>query len=148
MNRDLDSLARGPLLMVAALAVALAALWALLSQGVTEYIVPKPEQVGQTFFTSLKAHNFGSARDQLSSDLQQSVSAEDLREMTARLNAATDGIEQARGKASQVQGQSATAEVSVKLKNGDERTLDVPLTQTNGLWHITSLAPLEALSGP
>jgi hypothetical protein len=148
MNRYLDSLARGPALMVTALVVALAVLWALVSQGITEFIVPKPEQVGQTFFTSLKAHNFGSARDHLSADLQQSVSAEDLREMTARLDQATNGIEHANGEASQVQAQTATAEVKVKLKNGEEPTVRIPLIQEDGLWHITSLAPLEALSGP
>jgi hypothetical protein len=147
MRPALNSLARGPLLVVAALIVALAVLWALVSQGYTQFIVPPPEQVGQSFFNSLKSHDFGAAREQLSQDLQQQVSADDLRQMNARLDAAKTGIEQASGQTAQTQGQTATATVEVKLKDGTEQTVEVPLHQENGLWSITSLAPLEALIG-
>ena len=147
MNHDLDSLARGPLAIAAALAVALAVLWALVTQGVTHFIVPPPEEVGQLFFTSLKAHNFQAAHDQLSEELRQQVSPDDLQAMTERLEAATNGIDQASGENPQTQGQTATAEVKVKLQNGSEQTVQVPFAQEQGLWQIASLAPLEALAG-
>ncbi len=148
MNRDLDSLARGPLAIAAALALALLAVWGLVATGNTQFIVPGPEQVGQTFFSSLKAHNFGAAREQLSENLQQAVSAEDLRELTERLEQTADGINQANGEQAIEQGETATAEVKLQLANGTERTVAVPLAREHGLWVITSLAPLEALSGP
>ena len=148
MNRAQDSLARGPLVIVAALAAALAVLRGLVTVEAAHFFVPAPEQVGQQFFGNLKSHDFGAARDALSDDLRQTVSADDLRHMNERLDRATHGIEQAYGEASQVQDQSATAEVKVKLKNGEEPTVQIPLIQEDGLWHITSLAPLEALSGP
>jgi hypothetical protein len=147
MKQALNSLARGPLLVAAALMMALAVLWALVSQGHAQYLVPPPEQVGQSFLTSLKAHNFEAAHGQLSEDLQQQVSAADLREMNARLDAARTGIEQASGQTAQTQGQTGTATVKVKLKDGTEQTVDWPVRQENGLWSITSLAPLEALIG-
>ncbi len=148
MNRTLDSLARGPLAIVGALLAALALLWALVVQGQTTFIVPAPETVAEQFFAALQAHNYGAARDQLSDELRQAVSADDLRQMTERLSQTTSPIEAATGQSAQIQGQSATAAVQLKLKNGDEPTLAVPLSQAQGLWHITSLAPLEALIGP
>ncbi len=148
MNRDLDTLARGPLAIVAALALALLVIWGLVATGHTQFIVPAPEQVGQTFFASLKAHNFGAAREQLSESQQQAVSAEDLRQLTEQLEQTFGGINQANGQQAVEQGETATAEVKLQLRNGSERTVAVPLGREHGLWVITSLAPLEALSGP
>jgi hypothetical protein len=147
MNRTLDSLARGPLAIAAVLAVSLAILWLLIGQGVTRFIVPPPENVGQLFFTSLKAHNFQSAHDHLSEDLRQQVAVSDLQQMTERLEQAAQRIEQASGESSQTQDASATAEIKLTMQDGTERTVAVPFTQENGLWQISSLAPLEALVG-
>jgi hypothetical protein len=147
MNRDLQTLARGPLLIAALALLVVGAQWALVSQGANKFIVPPPDRVGQQFFTSLKAHNFQAAHDQLSEDLRQQVSADDLEAMTERLEQATQGIHQANGENPHTQGRTATADVKVKLENGHEQTVQVPFTQEQGLWQITSLAPLEALGG-
>ena len=148
MNHDLDSLARGPLAIAAALVLALAVLGALTAQGVTQFIVPPPHQVGQMFFTSLKAHNFTAAHEQLSEDLGQQVTVDDLKRLTERLEESAEGIDQASGENPRAQGKTATADVKVRLANGREQTVQVPFRLENGLWHITSLAPLEALAGP
>jgi hypothetical protein len=147
MNRDLETLARGPLLIAALALLVVAAQWALVAQGANKFIVPPPDRVGQQFFTSLKAHNFQSAHDQLSQDLRQQVTPEDLQAMTESLEQAAQGINEASGENPREQGQTASAEVKVKLANGAEQTVEVPFTQENGLWHISSLAPLEALIG-
>ncbi len=147
MSRELDSLARGPLAMAAALALSLAVLWALLSQGITQHLVPPPENVGQSFFTSLKAHNYQAAHDELSVDLRQQVDAETLKQLNERLEAAGLSIDRASGESSHIQGTAATADIRVMLANGTEHSLTMPFTQDQGLWYIASLAPLEALVG-
>lgn len=145
MNRDLDSLLRGPLAIAAALALALLVLAALTAQGVTAIIVPPPDEVGQQFFTSLKAHNFDAAQQDLSEALRQQVTPGDLRDLARRLEAATHGIVQASGEDPQTQGDTATAQVRLTFQDGRERTVDVAFTREQGLWQISSLAPLQAL---
>lgn len=145
MSRAADSLARGPLAIAAALALALTILWALTAQGVTTFIVPPPEQVGQQFFTSLKGHNFEAARHLVSSSLQTAVSAEELRRATRHMEQANFAIEQANGEGSIEQENTAISIVTIKLDNGTVRTVRIPMMRENALWVITSLAPLEAL---
>jgi hypothetical protein len=145
MNRDLDSLVRGPLAILGALVVALVVLGTLVAQGVTTFIVPPPEEVGQLFFTSLKAHNFEAAHNALSEPLRQTVTPADLRALERRLEETTQGIDQATGESATTQGDTATAEVKVTLENRRAPIVTVPMTLENGLWHIASLAPLEAL---
>ena len=145
MNRALESLVRGPLAITAVLVTALAILWALVAQGMTQFIVTPPDRVGQLFFGSLIAHNFQAAHGDLSRPMQAQVAVDNLRQLAERLEQAGRGIESASGESAQRQGQSATAEVKLTLADGTERTLTLTFTQENGVWRLSSLAPLEAL---
>jgi hypothetical protein len=148
-SNGLAGLVRGPVVIVVVLALALAVLRGLVGLNLTDYVVPPPEQVGQLFFTSLKAHNYAAAHRDLRETLAQNFTPDDLRRINERLEAATPGIEQANGESADIHDRSATAEVVLRMNDGQKQTLSVPLEQgDDGLWTITSLAPLEALIGP
>jgi hypothetical protein len=139
---------RGAAGILGALGASLVVLAGLTGLGQTEVIVPQPESEAELFFTAIAGHNYEAARHHLAEPLQQTINAEDLREMGEQLSDSVGGIEDAHGLEASEQAGTATALVSVKLGNGQEHQVSVPLEQEQGSWKITSLDPLLSLTAP
>lgn len=144
-----------PLLwMVLLLAVVLLALAGMVAQDWSEFIVPPPENTAEQFVSALGAHRYEGAMNQLSQDLRQQVSEEDLRALVRNLELSpARGIQDAHEQGAQrlggaaQQSDQATAEVQVKLGNNQQTTVQLPLIKENGLWKVSSLEPLRGLGG-
>ena len=136
---------RGVIVTVILLAAVLSVLWAFISQGITAVIVPPPETVGEDLLRALAAHRYEGARQVISSELQQ-VTEEDLGHLMQRIEAAHRGIEQVHGESSTQQQQTATAQIIVQFSDGSQQTIELPLQQKYGLWKVTSLEALNALT--
>jgi hypothetical protein len=128
------------------LCAALLILAALISQGVTFAIVPPPGMPAEGLVRALKAHRYEGALEELSEELQQQVQEQDLRDLAEKIEQAHQGIEQVHGETVAQQEQDATAQVDVELDDGSQQTIELPLKKENGIWKVTSLDPLNALT--
>ena len=132
--------------MALTLGVVLLALAGLVAQDWTEFIVPPPENTAEQLVSALGAHRYEGAMNQLSQDLQQQVSEEDLHALVSSLEESpAQGIQDAHEQRAQQQGDQATAEVQVKFGNNQQTTVQLPLVKENGLWKVSSLEPLRGL---
>lgn len=110
-------------------------------------LIPTPDKTAEDFVGALAAHRYTGAAGELSQDLQKQVSKKDLQQIVQAIETSHQGIEDAHGQGSQEQGQEATAQVQVKLWDKQESRLDFPLLKENGVWKVSSVAPLQALAG-
>ena len=121
----------------------------MVSQGWTKQIVPPPETTASQLVGALAAHRFEGAMNQLSQDLQQQVTEEDLRAlMSAIEQSPSKGIQDSHGQSAQIEGDQATAEVQVKLGTNEQINIQFPLKKENGVWKVTSLDPLGGFANP
>ena len=135
--------------MLALAGVVLLALAGLVSQGVEQVIVPPPENAAEQLVAALGARRYTGAMNQLSQDLQQQVREEDLRALVESIEqSGAQGIQDASGQSAQKQGSQATAQMQVKLGNNEEKTVELPLQKENGVWKVSSIAPLNGLKDP
>ena len=133
--------------IVLAFAAVMLVLGVLISQDITEFIVPPPENTAEQLVSALSAHRYEGAMNQLSQDLQQQVKEEDLQSLVKTIEQSpAQGIQDAHGQQAQEQGNQATAEVQVKLGTNEEINVAFPLKKENGIWKVSSLEPLRGLA--
>lgn len=142
---DLQAL-KGPLAILLLLASVLLVIAILISAGITEFIVPPPEQVAAGMVDALGARRYEGALNQMSEEVKNQVRIEDLRQLVDEIEARHQGIDQAEGVDSQVQGDSASATVQVRTQDGQEHILQFPLSSQNGIWSVDSIDPLSQLA--
>lgn len=135
--------------MLAILAIAAALLLAqagLVSIDKAGMLIPSPGGTAAQLVGALAARRAAGARNQLAQELQQQTTEADLLRLARAIEAGPlGGIADAHEIDAQQQGDQASARVRVKFKDLSEQTLEFPLVSENGLWKVTSLAPLEAL---
>jgi hypothetical protein len=131
------------ILAVSALALLLIAGVVVLDKA--KYIIPSPEMTATQMVDALGAHRYQGAMNQLSQELKEQVSEQDLKSVVRSIENSQSGIYQADEGAAQVQGQMARAQVKVRLGNGQENIIEFPLQKENGLWKVSSLEPLHSL---
>jgi hypothetical protein len=128
------------------LAASLLVLSVAVGQGATTFIVPPPDTVAEEFVRALKAHRYEGAKNELSAELQQQVSDEELTRLVYALGAGHQGIEEAHGESAEEQGDTATATVQVKLGSGQEESLEFALRKEQGEWKLSSIDSLRQLA--
>lgn len=132
--------------MLLTAAVVLLALWGLVAQDVTQLIVPSPETTAEQLIGALGAHRYEGAMNQLSQDLQQQVTVEDLQSLVKRIEASqARGIQDSLGQSANEHDQQTTAIVQVTLGSNQQVNVELPLIKENGLWKVSSLDPLRGL---
>jgi hypothetical protein len=125
--------------ILALLAGGLVGIWGLLQAQAGDWLVPSPEDTAAGFVAALGAGRWHGAYNQLSSQLSESVSEEDLRQWTEVVEASKGKIDQAVGIDSTEQGDSAAAEVQVQYDSGEQETWSFELIRENQLWKVNAL---------
>ena len=143
-----DSLALRSILAIAAIFVlALLLIAGAVALDQAKFIIPSPETTAAQLVDALGAHRYEGAMNQLSEELRQQVTEQDLQSLVQSIESSQDGIYDAQEVGAQEQSQFASAQVKVKLGNGQERIIEFPLEKENGLWKVSSLEPLQSLAG-
>lgn len=143
--RDLLAL-RGVGIIVALFVAVLVVIWTLVSLGFTTFLVPPPEMTAEQFLRALKAHRYEAARDQLSEEIQQQVTADDLRALVRTIEERHGGLNNVDGQGARIADDRAVATVVVTLGDGTAETLEFPLTKEQGLWKVASVEPVQRLA--
>ena len=142
---DLKAL-RPALYLVGLCAGSLLMLNILISNGYSEHFVPPPDTTAEQFANALGAHRYEAALDLLGEDARSEVTVEDLHDLAERLESSRGGIEQAIGDGDEIQGDTATASVRVKLGDLSEETVEFSLEREDTLWKLASFDALESLA--
>jgi hypothetical protein len=138
---------RPVLVVVAILAAVMLAIYAAVALDNASLIVPPPETTAEQLISALGAHRYEGAMNQLSQELKQQVKEDDLHALVESIESSRQGIQDAHEQGAHEQGQSATASIIIKLGDGQEQTVDLPLQKENGLWKVTSIEALRSLIG-
>lgn len=139
---DLRALS-GLFAVVAIFAATMAVLTALVTSGRGGYLVPSPETTVKQFLGALKAHRYGTARDQLSEGARARVTEEQLRALVISLERSRGGISMVRIVGTRAEGAAATVDVRVVMGDRTEEGMSFPLAKERGLWKIDSVEPLS-----
>lgn len=140
--------ARPILAIVVVFAAVLLVAGLLASAGQAQILSPGPEQAAENFVSALGAHRYTGAMGQLSQELRQQVSEDDLKGIVQALEGSSrKGIQDAHGVDSQQQGNAATARVQVKFGSSQEQELEFSLLMKNGVWRLASIDPVRSLAG-
>jgi len=132
-------------IMVAVLALALGITWAAINLSLERWFNPTPEITAENFISSLAAHRYTGAHNNLTSDLRDEVSLESLQILIAGIEVKKNGIEQAKAEEVQQYGDTAFVSVRIEMKDGSELTVELPLLRENGLWKISALEEMWTL---
>lgn len=136
-------------IIAALLAVTLLIIAGLVSADAVEALVPSPEITTNEFIGALSAHRYYAAVNLLSEPLKQQVDKAHLQSiMQAIEQSALEGIQDAQGQESQIEGETASVDVEVEFGNNQTQTIALPLKKENGLWKVSNLEPLQALALP
>jgi hypothetical protein len=125
--------------MLAALGLGLLLVWVSLPLGMDRFFTPPPEQAAANFVNALSAHRFSGAREQLSADLKEQLSPEDLKSQYAQIERQRSGILDVQELDSQEDGDHAQARLRVKLGDWTQRTIVAPLVRQNWVWKVAGV---------
>lgn len=134
--------------IILAVTFTLLVLAGMVSADRTEFIVPPPENAAGQLVSALSAHRYEGAKNQLSQELKQQVTAQDLEALVKTIeDSPAKGIEDAHEQGAEEQDSQAIAEIEVKLANNTKTTIHLPLVKEHGIWRVSSLDPLRSLGG-
>lgn len=109
-------------------------------------IVPLPNRTAEQLVDALAAHRYSGALNQIGQDLHMQMNPEDVRNLVQAVEDAQGSIEDAHQLGYQKQGASALAEVRITFANRREHALQFQLVRERGIWQVSSIEPLQALS--
>jgi hypothetical protein len=127
--------------MLLSLGLALLLVWAALPAGLDRFLTPTPEGTADSFVEAMAAGRYYGAWNQLSPDLQEQVSPQDLKDRHQAFEQAQGKIDRAEPQGSQQQGDTAQAELKIRFEDGSETGDSFPLGRENWVWHLTGLGP-------
>jgi hypothetical protein len=136
----LKALVYVPLVVAAALALVAAAVFGL---GDRRTLVPPPEAVVENFVRELETGRYERATGYLNTELESSVTPEQLRAWTARLRGRTGEIIDVRGEPGWLAGERAEAYARLKTERAGEPALRFTLSREGGVWKINGLLSLK-----
>ena len=132
-----DGLALKPLgFILLSLALALALTTILLSGPAGQFLVPTPEMSAEQFLVAMNAHRYFGAWNQLSSQSQQEWTMEELRSVQEQLEASHPTVSSVKGESSSIQGDQATATVSMEYQGDPTQDINLPLVRENHVWVV------------
>jgi hypothetical protein len=101
-------------------------------------LVPPPETVGEGFLRAIETRRFSQALPYLDEKLRKSVDVDAMQDLLIRLEQQHGKIEDVRGEQSEVRGDEAGAEVTIRTEAG-EVPLHLHLRREKHLWKISAL---------
>jgi hypothetical protein len=108
-----------------------------------QVLVPPPEAVGEAFLRAVETERFSQALPYLDENLRGSVDEKAMRDLLMRLERQHGKIKDVRGEHSEVRGEEADAEVTIRTAAG-EIPLRLHFRREKQLWKVAALPQIAA----
>jgi cytosine/adenosine deaminase-related metal-dependent hydrolase len=134
---------------VAALTAAMLLLiYAMLSAGIEQWLVPTPESTAESLVQAFSAHRYEAIPSLMHSDARPQVREAELARWIKAIEEARGGIESVEASASTQSAESASVTLEIHFADKTQQSVTLPLAKEKYLWRVTSIDGLAGLAGP
>ena len=134
--------------LVGLTAAMLVLIYAMLSAGIEQWLVPTPEATVESMVQALSAHRYEAIPSLLHSSARPEVSEAELAQLIQAIEQAHGEIESMQTSPSTHGAESASVTLEVHFADKTQQSVTLPLAKEKFLWRVTSIDALSALAAP